>query len=158
VIARRYLEKIRIGETGYAWMISRDGTELYCPVPGHTGKSVFENCRNFPSILAMANEMVQGRQGVTTYQFDMIRGETVEAASKLAVYRPIRVGNTFWSIVVVSSEEEMIATLNSFRNKLIIVIGLLLAGGGFFSFFGMRAWGIVREEEKRKKMEEALRA
>jgi two-component system cell cycle sensor histidine kinase/response regulator CckA len=34
----------------------------------------------------------------------------------------------------------------------------LLAGGGFFSFFGMRAWGIVREEEKRKKMEEALRA
>ncbi len=158
VIARRYLEKIRIGETGYAWMISRDGTELYCPVPGHTGKSVFENCRNFPSILAMANEMVQGRQGVTTYQFDMIRGETVEAASKLAVYRPIRVGNTFWSIVVASSEEEMIATLNSFRNKLIIVIGLLLAGGGFFSFFGMRAWGIVREEEKRKKMEEALRA
>ena len=30
-------------------MISRDGTELYCPVPGHTGKTVFENCKEFPS-------------------------------------------------------------------------------------------------------------
>jgi len=53
-ISKRFLEEIRIGETGYAWMISRDGIELYCPVPGHTGKPVFENCKDFPTIISMA--------------------------------------------------------------------------------------------------------
>ena len=65
VISKRFLEDIIIGKTGYAWMIDRDGIELYCPVPGHTGKSVFDNCRDFPTILAMAQEMVKGRQGTT---------------------------------------------------------------------------------------------
>ncbi|MGA2401747.1 MAG: cache domain-containing protein [Syntrophobacteraceae bacterium] len=62
-LAKRYLEGIKLAEDGYAWMISRNGVELYCPVPGHVGKSVYENCRDFPTILSMADEMVQGRRG-----------------------------------------------------------------------------------------------
>ena len=33
-IAKRYLDVIKIGETGYAWVVSRDGTQLYSPIPG----------------------------------------------------------------------------------------------------------------------------
>ena len=47
-IANRFVTDIHIGETGYAWITNREGTELYCPVSGHTGKSVFENCKDFP--------------------------------------------------------------------------------------------------------------
>ena len=50
-LAKRHLEGIRIGETGYAWMISRDGTELYCPVPGHMGNSVSRTARTIPPSL-----------------------------------------------------------------------------------------------------------
>jgi two-component system, cell cycle sensor histidine kinase and response regulator CckA len=156
-IAKRYLQQIKIGETGYAWMISRDGTELYCPVPGHTGHTVFENCKDFPSILAMAKEMLQGKEGTTTYDFNRIAGEKVETLTKLAVYRPIKVGNTFWSIVVASSEDEMIASLRSFRNRLLLLIGMLLLAGSIFSYYGVRAWLVIREEEKRRRAEDALK-
>ena len=46
-LAKRYLEVIKIGKTGYAWVVSRDGTILYSPVPGFTGKSVFDTCTGF---------------------------------------------------------------------------------------------------------------
>ena len=156
-LAKRYLEDIRIGNTGYAWVISQDGTELYCPVPGHTGKSVFENCKDFPSILAMAGDMLKGRQGLTTYTYNQIRGNEVDVVRKLAAYTPINIGNTFWSIVVASSEEEVIASIEGFRNKLILVMAFLLLVGVLFSYYGLKAWFIVREEEKRRRAEEALR-
>jgi PAS domain S-box-containing protein len=156
-ISRKFLEDIRIGETGYAWMISRDGIELYCPVPGHTGKSVFENCKDFPTIISMAKEMVKSRQGVTTYLFDQIRDQKTVTVKKQAVYLPVKVGDSFWSIVVASSEDEVLASLESFRNKLIFVIGFLLLCSAIISFYGMKAWVIVREEAKRQKAEDALR-
>lgn len=157
-LAKNYLEHIKIGKTGYAWVVSRDGTELYCPVPGHTGRAVFENGKDFPSIIAMANEMLKGNRGTTTYVFDRISGRKVEAVRKQAVYMPIRLGNTFWSIVVASSEEEMLASLDSFRNRLLMFMGTILVGGFLFSFLGAKAWLIVAEENKRKQAEEELRA
>ena len=157
-LAKRYLENIKIRNTGYAWMTSRDGTELYCPVPGHTGKSVFENCKNFPSIQVMADDMLKGHQGSTTYTYDKIRGHKTEIVKKHAVYMPINIGNTFWSIVVATSEDDIIASLEGFRNKLIMVIGLLLLGGVLFSYYGLKAWFIIGEEKKRHLTEEALRA
>ena len=33
-LAKRYLDVIKVGETGYAWVISQAGTILYTPVPG----------------------------------------------------------------------------------------------------------------------------
>jgi two-component system cell cycle sensor histidine kinase/response regulator CckA len=156
-LAKRYLEDIKIGNTGYAWMTSRDGTELYCPVPGHTGKSVFENCKDFPSILTMVEDMLKGHQGLTTYTFDKIRGDEIEIVKKHAAYMPINIGNTFWSIVVASSEDEIIASLVSFRDKLIAVVVFLLLGGVLVSYYGLKAWLIVGEEGKRKQAEQALR-
>ncbi len=155
-ISRRSLQSIRIGETGYAWMTSREGIELFCPVPGHTGNSIFETCKNFPTILAMAENMLQGRQGITTYQYDKIREHQSETIKKHAVYLPIKIVDSFWTIVVASSENEVLATLVGFKNKLIIIMGLLLLCSSFFSYFSMKAWGIVREETERKKAEKAL--
>ncbi len=156
-LAKRHLEPIRIGQTGYAWVTSRDGTELFCPVPGHVGNSVFENCKDFPSILAMAEEMLKGHEGATIYSFDKIRGDKVEVITKHAVYIPVIVGNTFWSIVVASSEDEVLSSLKGFRNRLIIIMGFILIGGILFSFYGSKALLIIKEEEKRRSVERALR-
>ncbi len=155
-IAKRYLEIIRIGETGYAWMTSRDGTELYCPVPGHTGKSVLENCRDFSSIMAMAAEMMAGRRGETVYTFDQIRGEKITAVKKHAVYMPIPIGDTYWSIVIASSEDEILASLTGFRNRLYLLIVLLLLAGLLISYYGLKALFIVQEGKKRRRAEQAL--
>ena len=156
-ISKRFIQEIRLGKTGYAWMTSREGIELYCPVPGHTGKSVFENYKAYPTLLSMANEMVKGGQGVTTYIFERVKGQRSEPVRKHAVYLPIKIVDSFWTIVVASSEDEVLAALVSFKNKLMIVVGLLLVCSGIFSYYGMRSWGIVREAAERKKAEEALR-
>jgi len=156
-LARRYLEVIKIRKTGYAWVTSRDGTELYCPVPGHTGKSVFETCKGFPSILAMAEEMLKGHQGVTTYTFDQIGGEAVKSVKKHAVYMPINLGNTFWSIVVATSEDDVLVSLADFRNRLILVMALFLLGAALFSYYSLKARFIIKEEAKRRRAETELK-
>ncbi len=156
-ISKSFLEDIAVGGAGYAWMIDRDGIELYCPVPGHAGNSVFDNCRDFPTIVAMAREMVKGNQGTTTYLFDQIRDHKAEVVKKHAVYLPARIADSFWSIVVATSEDEVIASIQGFRNKLIGVILILLAGSLALSYHAMTSWGIVREERKRRRAEEELR-
>lgn len=156
VLSERYLENIKIRENGYAWMISQDGIELYCPVPGHVGHSVFINCRDFPDILAMARKMIKAEQGVATYQFNRIRGDKVEKTVKQAVYLPVRLGNTFWSIVIATPEDEIVKELLGFRNRLIIVAALLLliVGGLFFVMF--RNQILSREITQRQKAEKEI--
>ncbi|MEK7826696.1 MAG: HD domain-containing phosphohydrolase [Thermodesulfobacteriota bacterium] len=101
--------------------------------------------------------MLKGHQGATIYTFDEIRDGKVEVVKKHAVFMPIHFGNTFWSVVVASPEDEIIASLEDFRNNLILVIGLLLLGGVLFSYYGLKAWFIIGEGKKRHRAEEALR-
>ncbi|MBA3015855.1 MAG: PAS domain S-box protein [Proteobacteria bacterium] len=156
-LATRYLEVIQIGKTGYAWVISHDGTTLYSPVPGFTGNSIFDNCKECPEILAMVKEMLQGHQGTATYLFDKIGATTVKPVKKYAVYLPVAIGNSFWSIVVASSEDEVLSALASFKNRLLLVIGMILIGGVLFTIICTKAWMIVAAEKTRKKAEEKLR-
>ena len=157
-LAKRYLEVIKIGKTGYAWVVSRDGTTLYSPVPGFTGRPVFDTAKDFPSVLPMVKEMLQGREGIATYTFDKIGDRTVAPVKKYAVYMPIRIADSFWSIVVASTEEEVLSSTASFRNRLILVIIMILLGGIVFSVISAKAWLIFAEEKKRRKAEEDLRA
>lgn len=157
VIAKRYLADIRIGKTGHAWVVSRDGVELYSPEPGFVGKSVVENLKGFPSFTPMLNEMLKGHQGYATYQFDQASGQKIKLATKLAVYVPVHLKNTFWSIVVVSNQNEALQSLVSFRNRLVVIILVFFIFGLIFITFGTKAWLIVKEEDKRKKAEALLK-
>ncbi len=157
-LARRYLDVIRIGESGHAWVVSRDGTLLYTPIPGFTGTSALKSFEAFPSVIAMLTDMLQGREGVATYTSSWIRDRTVAPARNYAVYAPIRLGGTFWSIAVASSEQELLAGLNSFRNRLGLVVVLVYVGGMLLSFVALKAWMIVKEEGKRRQAEEAVRS
>ena len=143
-LAKRYLEVIKIGETGYAWVISRDGMQLYSPVTGFVGKSVSENYKDFPSIISMVQDMLQGHQGIATYTFDKIGNQTVTPARQHTVYLPIHIGNTFWSIAVASSEKEVLSTLSSFRNRLILVVGVIFIGGMLFSIIRSESMAYCR--------------
>jgi two-component system, cell cycle sensor histidine kinase and response regulator CckA len=156
-LSLRYLEPIKIGKDGYAWIISRTGVELYCPVPGHIGKSVFENCKDFPTILSMAQEMVKGNRGTGTYFFDRVRGDTVESVKKQAVYVPVQLSNTFWSIVVATPECEVLDIIQGFRDRWFLIVGVLMLATIVWTLYILRAFNIAQEEEKRKQAEEALR-
>jgi PAS domain S-box-containing protein len=156
-LAHRYLEVIKIGETGYAWVVSRDGTLLYSPIPGSTGKSAFESLKDSSSLKVVVNEMLKGHQGAAQYTADKIGDRHAGPTRKYAVYMPVHIGTTFWSIAVVSDEQDVLSGLISFRNKLAFVIGALFVFGLVFSTLGAKAWLIVKEEQQRKLTEEKLR-
>jgi PAS domain S-box-containing protein len=156
-LAQRYFAVIRIGRSGHAWVVSRDGTTLYSPEPGQTGRSVFENFRNAPTFKGVAEEMLRGNRGEASFTEHESAAATGRGVKKYAIYMPIRLGSTFWSILVASSGDEMFSSLRTFRNRLALIMALLVAGGACFTFIGAKAWLIIREEEKRRRVEEALR-
>src|SRR5271157_1259128 len=156
-IAKRYLDVIKFGETGCAWVLSRDGTQLYNPVPGITGKSVLETDKDSPSLIMMANNMLRGHEGAAQYNIQSVQVGKPRTIREYAVYTPVHVGNTFWSIAVVSSEQDVLSGLISFRDKLAIFIGILFICGMLLSTLGAKAWLIFKEEERRKKAEIKLR-
>ncbi len=156
-IANRYLDVIKIGETGYAWVLSRDGTQLYSPIPGFTGKSVFETIKDSPSLTVMVNDMLNGHEGAAIYTFDTTGDRNDGQIRKYAVYMPVHIANTFWSIAVASAEQDVLSGLVSFRNKLAFAIGAIFICGMVFSTLGAKAWLIFKEEEKRKQAEKKLK-
>jgi len=156
-LSKEYLENIKIGKNGYAWMISQKGVELYCPVPGHIGNTIYKTSGKFISVISMAKKMMKGNAGTTTYTYDRIRGKEIDTIKKHAAYFPIRLGNTFWSIVVATPEREVLSTMAGVRNRLSFIVALLLVVGLICSYYIVRAWAVLKEETKRKKAEEALR-
>ena len=154
-LAKKYLRDIKIEESGYAWMISEKGIEIYCPIPGHVGNSVLDNCRDFPDILDMAGHMMKGEKGITTYTFEQKTATGgMSTLKKQAVYMPVKIVNTFWSIVVATPQDAVLSTISGVRNQFIVIMLLL------FLFFAAIAYTVARiryaakMERKRRQMEE----
>lgn len=156
-LAKKYLEDIRIGRYGYAWLLSRKGIELYDPVPGMVGRSIFEGGKDFPDLLAMAREMLKGNEGVATYHFNRVRGAEVESILKHAVYMPIRLNSTFWAIAVATPENEVTTLMEGFREKLLLMVLVLFIFCAVLTYFFVRAFVVIQEQKKRQTIEEALR-
>jgi C4-dicarboxylate-specific signal transduction histidine kinase len=152
-LAKRYLDVIKVGQTGYAWVISQAGIVLYTPVPSLTGKTVWEANKDNPSSGALVSAMLQGREGTAEYTSQRIGDRHVSPTRKYAVFVPVRLGNTFWSICVASSEEEILANLTTFRNKLAVAMSIFFIVGLVLSTLGARAWLIVKEQEKNARAE-----
>ncbi len=156
-LARRYLDPIRISQTGYAWVIDHDGTVLYTPNQAYIGKTIFAVMKGNEALEAIVKDMLDGHEGVARYGYDKLVDRNVGPATKYVAYMPVRLGPTSWSICIASAEQDIFADLVTFRNKLAVVIGGLFVCGMVFATLGAKAWLIVTEEEKRRLAEEKLR-
>jgi PAS domain S-box-containing protein len=153
-LARKNLKPIRVIATGSAWTVNQDGTILYSPDSRLIDHSVFMVYNTSPTALSFISKAVQGVQGSSVYTLADAPGTQV---TYQAVYYPAAIGDTHWSIIVVTPEDEILSTLHGFRNSLLVICGILVISLFFFAYYTMRAWGIVREEENRKIAEAALR-
>ena len=156
-LAKKYLADIKIEESGYAWVISEKGIEIFCPIPGHVGNSVFDNCKDFPDILEMARDMVKGKTGTTTYTFGQpVKGGQAVLLKKQAVYMPVRIANTFWSIVVATPENTVLMPMKNIRIQLMIVILLLILICAAIVYAMGRTHSAAVALDKRREMESDL--
>ncbi len=157
-LVSRHLEVIRFGESGHAWVVSRAGTLLYAPSGGPAGEPASEAFRSSPSMLALLEDMLRGGEGDATFTSDGLRDPHAAPTRHYAVYLPIRLGGTYWSIAVASAERDLLASLNSFRNRLALVVGLVYLGGMLLAGLAARAWLTVRAESQRRLAEAAARS
>lgn len=156
-ITKRIMDEIVIGQSGFAWMINHDGTEIYCHIKEHIGKSIFEVSSNNQELTNIAKRMLSGEEGAANYHFSYPDNAN-KIGNKLAYFIPVKINNSFWSLAITSFEEEMTESLIEYRNNLIMVILLIFAGGIFISYFGLKAWITIKETTARLEAEKNLLA
>lgn len=153
-IAKQILDEISKGASAKTWMISAEGIELYCVNKSHVGKSAFETTGSSLDVVKLAKLMMKGTAGQETFIFNDKKYGKVKA---LVYYIPVRINNSFWSIAIASSEEELGAPLFNFSLKLFVVFSIVFAGGVLLSNYVLKARAIFKETEARKKAEEELK-
>ncbi|WP_321506692.1 cache domain-containing protein [uncultured Methanoregula sp.] len=156
-LTQKDLESVRILDTGYAWAVSEKGTILYTPDSGLVDQSAFTVYNRSPAAVAFVSEAVKGNRGSSSYTLEPAQAGKDSHERYQAVYFPVMIGDTHWSIIVATPEREILSTLQGFRNNLVIISGLLVILLFFTAYYTTRAWGILKEEEKRRVAEAALR-
>ena len=156
-ISKKYIENIRIGDAGYAWILSADGVELYCPVPGHKGQPVYETSGIFPDVMDMAERMISGEKGTAVYRYNVNKNDHLENLLKHAAFAPINIVNTHWSIVVATPEEYILSSVKGFKNKSLMILSLLIIISILFYYFLFRVWIYVNEIKNKVRVESAIR-
>lgn len=131
-IAKKYLSNVKIGKTGHAWLVGRDGTLLYHPDESYVGRIASEVFRDSPEVLALSAKMQKGRSGTAKYTY---QGRLINT-----VYYPIELGTTLWGLAVSTPQEEVLAITEDFRNQWIIILVLMLLA------FAMYGYGSFRDQ------------
>ena len=156
-LGERYIKTIKTGKNGYGWMINENGIELFDPIPGHTGKSIKETYNKNKSVLDLFNKsLIENKGTAICYIKDTadIHDKTIKS---FAAYFRISLDNTFWTILILTPEKEVFATLASFRNRLMILFSLVMIVIGTYFYFALKASNILTEEKKRREIEKTLR-
>ncbi len=107
------ITKVKIGETGYPFMIGWDGLTI-----AHPNKDfILElNLGKLEGMESITSQMMAGKSGVDEYIFKGIH--------KIAGYAPVSL--TGWSIGVTQNESEFRAPVYSIRNIILIAGGIFL--------------------------------
>jgi|GEM_PF-3120470 len=156
-MADESLAAINTRQSGHILMIGRDGVVLYADDPEQIGEQSIELYRRSPSALALLGQMMEGGEGRAALSFAPGKPDGRGEVSH-AVYSPVKLGaGFFWSIALVTPEREVLATMRGFRNKWFLLLAVLVAATFATSYFIFRSWLAGKEEEKRRRAEEALR-
>lgn len=143
-LAARFLSIIRIGMTGHAWVVSREGLELFNPLPGHVGQSAYKSYASCPSIQTLLSEMLAGHSGSTSFSCAE-QSRRQREVRQLAAYRPIHLGNTYWSIAVSRAENEELSGLTTFMRQLLVILFFFFLFGLSALYLLIKAWFALKE-------------
>ncbi len=156
-LGKLYLGKIKNRKNGHAWLLSESGIEIYCPINGHTGKSILETTKLDDSSIEMLEKIKNDNTGTgkSTHQEVNDKDETKVLDLYYAFYR-IPLGNTYWTILISYQEKDIYVALSRLRNRLIFVFSLLFIALSFYFYSLTKVRNLLREEAKRKEVEKTL--
>ncbi len=149
-IANNFLDNLQNRNDSNIWMISEQGTELYCKNKEHIGSQFISQPDQDSSFIKIIEKMKNGEKGSLKY-FDSKTNQKM-----LISYTPIHIANKIWSISIAGRENHVLSPLKSFQHKMILIAGILFVFGIVYTYYLFGAVRIVKEEEKRLKIENAL--
>jgi PAS domain S-box-containing protein len=155
-LGKRFIENIRTSESGYGWMISESGIELFTPSLNETGKNVKEIFRDEPSVLELINKTSIDSSGTSTCYLKTDENGNKADSKVLSAFYRVPLINTFWTIMIFTPEREVYAKLTSFRNRLYILIALIIIVISIYFYLTLKASNVLKEEKKRKAIEKTL--
>ncbi|MGZ2369637.1 ATP-binding protein [Ancylomarina sp. YFZ004] len=156
-LGKLHLEKIKNRKNGHAWLLSESGIEIYCPINGHTGKSILETTEHDDSTIELLEKIKSDNTGTgrITHQEVYDNDKTKLLDLYYAFYR-IPLGNTYWTILISYQEKDIYTALSRFRNRLIFVFSLLFIAFSFYFYSLTKVRNLLREAAKRKEVEKTL--
>ncbi len=115
---------VKVGKTGYAFMVDRNGIVLVHPNP----KNILElDMKTLKGMESITNKMLSHQTGIETYTF--------EGIEKVAVFSPVDL--TGWSVCVNQPMDELMSSVFALRKTMILValflLGITLVAVWFFS-------------------------
>lgn len=157
-LGKEYLGKLKFRGTGSAWLLTENNIEIFCSIEKHTGKSYTENTRNNAAALELTERLRNESQGTAkgVHNEEIENGVSVFPEKYIVFYR-IPLDNTYWNILISFREDDIYASIASFRNRLVLVFTavFILLAYYFYSLTKVRT--VLREESKRKEAEKVLK-
>ncbi|MBW2603445.1 MAG: Cache 3/Cache 2 fusion domain-containing protein [Deltaproteobacteria bacterium] len=108
------IASVKVGRTGYAFMIDRNGLIVAHP---DENQVLDLNMTKLKGMEEITGKMMAKQTGVESYVF--------EGIEKIAGYAPVAL--TGWSVGVTQPSEEFLEAANSIRNVILLVGGIFLA-------------------------------
>jgi len=152
-LGNRFIETIKTGKTGYGMMISETGIELFDPTPDHSGRSIKEIYNNNQSVLDLFDKTVVEKKGTTICHIPSETGKKNDVTKTFTAFYRVMLDNTFWTIIIFTPENEVYASLTSFRNRLFFLFSLIVVVMVTYFYLSLKASNILKEEKKRKALE-----
>jgi PAS domain S-box-containing protein len=155
LIAQRHIAGIRVGAAGYAWAISRDGHEIYCPNPAHIGESALDREGQGQEETDLARAMAQGASGILVLPRDHATGAP---KGMQVVFRRISVADSWWSVAVAAPEDEILQRMSGFLQPWTFAVAVAVAGIAGILLLVFRSAVKTGRREARQEAEEAYRS
>jgi len=116
----------KYGETGYAWMVNKDGIVISHPNEKHILTLDIKTLSGMEEIIKL---MTSGKEGVQDYTFKGIH--------KISGFAPIPLKG--WSVALTQDEEEFLEAPHEIRSYIVLIALLTMLVVIFLVFFAARA-------------------
>jgi sigma-B regulation protein RsbU (phosphoserine phosphatase) len=127
----KIMSEVKIFETGYAFLLSRDGILISHPNKDYVMKSIFDIAKenNQPGIDRIGREMINGKSNFASADF-----KSKYHPGKLWInYKGLP--SSHWSVAVIYPDNEMFASLHKIN---FILLFLIIVGLSLLSFFTIK--------------------
>lgn len=156
-LGKLYLGKIKNRKSGHAWLLSENGTEIYCPIDEHIGKSIIDNTKEHASSYTALNKIKENNRGTGRIVHQKTEANTgIKIFDSYYVFYRIPLGNTYWTILISYQEEDVYIAISQLRNRLIFVFLFLFIALSYYFYSLTKVRKLLKEEAKRKEAEKSL--